>query len=262
MLRPREGADLRLLSIEIETFPDSKIDWTQDVFGNAVATAEFFAPSDIVKLESRLDVEIEEDLWPIFNISASAISYPFLYTEDERLDLGILAEQVNRNVGSEITTWANGFVHSDPTDTLSLLKDINTGTCAWVAYESRADEGTQSPMETLSRRVGSCRDLAVLFAATVRCLGFGARIVSGYICPDRENAAQIRGTGSTHAWVEVYVPGAGWITFDPTNQKVGSGHLIPIAVGRKISQVMPVSGNFFGPRNAFLGMNVLVDVRD
>jgi transglutaminase-like putative cysteine protease len=116
--------------------------------------------------------------------------------------------------------WAQAFIGGNPTDTLALLKDPSIGVSGWIHYQSREDEGTQSPIQTLDRRWGSCRDFAVEAA---RSLGFGARIVSGYLYnPDQKLA---RDAGSTHAWAEVYVPGAGWITFDPTNRSVGGFNL-------------------------------------
>ena len=122
------------------------------------------------------------------------------------------------------------------------------------------EEGTQTPLQTLERGWGSCRDFAVLFVEAARSLGFGARIVSGYLYDPDESALGSAGSGSTHAWAEIYVPGAGWITFDPTNQSIGGFNLIPVAVGRDIKQVMPVAGSFVGMTDAFLEMTVEVRV--
>jgi transglutaminase-like putative cysteine protease len=94
----------------------------------------------------------------------------------------------------------------------------------------------------------------------VRSLGFGARIVSGYLYDPDLDMRGSTGAGSTHAWAEVYVPGAGWITFDPTNRSVGGFNLIPVAMARHISQTMPVSGSFAGNASAFLGLEVMVAV--
>lgn len=151
-------------------------------------------------------------------------------------------------------------MRSNPTDTLALLKDINACILEWVSYRSREDEGTQSPAQTLDRGWGSCRDLATLFIEAVRTLGFGARIVSGYLHNPDGDLFGAEGAGATHAWAEVYVPGAGWITFDPTNRSVGGVNLIPVAVGRDIRRVMPVAGSFIGASDAFQGMWVEVHV--
>ncbi|MGE0829464.1 MAG: transglutaminase family protein, partial [Hyphomonadaceae bacterium] len=156
--------------------------------------------------------------------------------------------------------WAEGFVLGEQTDTLSLLKDINNGVSAWVSYQSRDDEGTQGPLDTIDRGWGSCRDLAVLLAETARVLGFGARIASGYLYDPTDTLIGSADGGATHAWTEIYLPGAGWIAFDPTNRTVGGGHLIRVAVARSIEQVSPIIGSFVGSPGDFLGMEVSVQV--
>jgi transglutaminase-like putative cysteine protease len=140
------------------------------------------------------------------------------------------------------------------------LKDINVAILARVEYEARNDEGTQSPLTTLDRRRGSCRDIAVLMIEAVRWLGFGARIVSGYLINRNTGMVGADGTGSTHAWVEIFLTGAGWITFDPTNRTVGDFSVIPIAVARDIKHAVPVSGSFVGATEDFLSMAVEVSV--
>ena len=148
----------------------------------------------------------------------------------------------------------------EPTDTLSLLKDASNGITAQITYEVRESEGTQGPLETLDRGYGSCRDFAVLFAEAVRTLGFGAHLVSGYLYDPSDNRVGSAGVGSTHAWVDVFVPGAGWIPFDPTNRSIGSANLIAVAVARNISQVAPITGSFQGGGDTDL-CAVDVDVR-
>ncbi len=155
---------------------------------------------------------------------------------------------------------ARAFVRGNPTHTLALLKDLSSGISGWISYQSREDEGTQSPIQTLDRGWGSCRDFAVLFVEAARSLGFGARIVSGYLYNSGQDIVGSKDAGSTHAWAEVYVPGAGWITFDPTHRSVGGFNLIPLAVARDIRQAMPVTGSFVGMADAFLGMSVKVHV--
>ena len=196
----------------------------------------------------------------MFDIAASAIVYPFRYSDADWTDLGALALQQYPDPRDQLRNWAHGFVRGNPTDTLALLKDLSFGVAARVGYQDRDVEGTQSPVQTLDRGWGSCRDFAVLFVEAARSLGFGARIVSGYLNNSDQNSVGTRGAGTTHAWSEVYVPGAGWITFDPTNRSVGGFNLIPVAVARDIHQAMPVSGNFVGPPDAFQGMWVEVSV--
>lgn len=116
-------------------------------------------------------------------------------------------------------------------------------------------------MFTLDRGWGSCRDFAVLFVEAVRSLGFGARIVSGYLFNPGSSLTGSTDYGSTHAWAEVFVSGAGWITFDPTNRSMGGANLIPVAVIRHIAQAVPISGSFMGAADALLSMDVTVEVK-
>jgi transglutaminase-like putative cysteine protease len=260
MLRPRESRDLRLISSEVTVTPPATVSWAHDIFGNAVATVTFQNWTDTLTIESVAALELYAQAWPVFDVAASAISYPFLYSDDDWADLGALAAPQYTDFNGQLRDWVRGFVRSNPTDTLALLKDIVVGISGWISYQSREDEGTQTPIETLNRGWGSCRDFAVLFVEAVRSLGFGARIVSGYLYNPEQNLVGSADAGSTHAWAEIYVPGAGWITFDPTNRSVGGANLIPVAVGRNIKQVMPVSGSFVGMSDAFVGMAVDVSV--
>ncbi|WP_424931859.1 transglutaminase family protein [Amaricoccus macauensis] len=260
MLRPRETRELRLLSHTLSTTPTSTVTWAHDVAGNSIATAVFEGKTDHLVIESRASVELTAQAWPVFAISASAAQYPFFYDADDWTDLGALTVPQFRDVDGRLARWVEGFVMARPTDTLSLLKDISNGIFTQISYQSRDTEGTQSPIETIDRGWGSCRDFAVLLAEAARCLGLGARIVSGYLSNPEMNLLGSAGSGSTHAWVEIFVPGAGWIAFDPTNRSVGSGNLIPLAVVRNITQSAPVAGTFLGTNVDLISMEVVVRV--
>lgn len=227
ILRPRESRNLRLIAHDLVVAPAATVTWAHDVFSNSVATATFEEASDRLVIESHAKLTLDVDQWPVFDIAASAADYPFLLSEDDMTDLGALRLQGYLDASGRLRAWAQGFVAGNPTGTLALLKDISAGVAARVTYEVREGEGTRSPEETLSRNQGSCRDFAVLFVDAVRSLGFGARIVSGYLYDPDQDFVGSGGAGSTHAWAEVYVPGAGWITFDPTNRSVGGFNLIP-----------------------------------
>ena len=261
MLRPRESRDLRLISSDVTVTPAAVQTWAHDVFGNTVATAVFQSVTDLLVIDSVVDLQLIAAAWPVFDIAASAIVYPFQHSGDEWTDLGALAIQQYPDPVGRLSAWGKAFVRGTSTDTLSLLKDLSVGVSTWINYQSREDEGTQSPVQTLDRGWGSCRDFAVLFVEAARNLGFGARIVSGYLYNPDQDGVGTKGAGSTHAWAEVYVPGAGWITLDPTNRGVGGFNLIPIAVARDIRQVMPVAGSFVGMTDAFQGMAVEVSVK-
>ncbi|MBL3608508.1 transglutaminase family protein [Rhodovulum sulfidophilum] len=260
MLRPRETRDLSLTSFELEITPEARIDWSNDVAGNAVATAQFDRTTTMLSIRARTRLELRAPVWPVFPIAAAAASYPFAYSPDDWTDLGALAMPQYADDTGRLSKWVERFVMSRPTDTLSLLKDVSNGITALISYQSRETEGTQGPLETLDRGWGSCRDFAVLLAEAVRTLGFGARLVSGYLFDPDGDRTGSAATGSTHAWVEIFVPGAGWVAFDPTNRAMGSANLIPVAVARRIAQVSPVSGSFHGRPSDLLALNVEVSV--
>ena len=261
MLRPRESRDLRLISSNVAVTPAAAMTWAQEVFGNAVATATFQGMADTLVIDSVAELQLSAAPWPVFDIAASAIVYPFQYSSDESTDLGALATQQYPDPSGRLRDWARAFVRGNSTDTLSLLKDLCAGVSKWITYRSREEEGTQPPPQTLDRGSGSCRDFAVLFVESARSLGFGARIVSGYLYNPGQDLAGSADAGSTHAWAEVYVPGAGWITFDPANRSVGGFNLIPVAVARDIRQAMPVTGSFVGTAGTFMDMAVEVSVK-
>jgi len=258
MVRPRESRDLRLISNNVAVTPDAVVTWAHDVFGNAVATANFQGLADNLVIDSVTELQHNATAWPVFDVAASAISYPFRYSDDEWIDLGALTILQYPDTAGRLQVWARSFVGGNPTNTLALLKDLSIGVSGWIHYQSREDEGTQSPTQTLDRGWGSCRDFAVLFVEAARSLGFGARIVSGYLYNPNWDIVGSKGMGSTHAWAEVFVPGAGWITFDPTNRSVGNFNLIPVAVARDIRQAMPVTGSFVGMPDDFQEMSVEV----
>ena len=258
LLAPRCGHHLTIHTQSLRCSPDAELEWTQDVFGNAVATALFAAPASELVIATDIAVEQSAPEWPVFRIAPGAHSYPFRYSEEETTDLGALLAPSHVDPDGELTRWAEAFVLRPSTDTLSLLKDINAGIVGPVMYRTRDEAGTQAPLETLALGSGSCRDIAALFIDAVRGLGFGARAVSGYLFdPD----AASDDAGSTHAWAEVYLPAAGWIAFDPTHRRVGSANLIPVAVARCNEQIMPVSGGYVGEADDLIDMNVEVRVR-
>ncbi len=126
-------------------------------------------------------------------------------------------------------------------------------------YEARDEEGTQSPLQTLDLGSGSCRDFALLMMEAARRLGM-PRASSPATCTtrrwtcraeadaDAEAARATVGAGSTHAWLQAYLPGAGWVPFDPTNNLLGGSKLIRVGVARDPSQAAPISGTWYGER--------------
>lgn len=263
-LRPRDSHDLRLVDATLAISPSAAIRWVHDVFGNSIAIARFAATANELTIESRLELERYALDRPVFDLDPGAARYPFIYSPEERADLGRLLELHHPDPKGCVTEWAKAFVRGETTDTLALLSDINLGIKRGFRYEARDAEGTQTPLETIERGAGSCRDFALLMIEALRSLGFAARFVSGYLYDPASDAGAggLTGGGATHAWVDVYLPGAGWVEYDPTNGLVGSANLIRIAVARDAAQAVPIAGSFTGRPGEMLGMRVEVEVRE
>ncbi|MCT7374565.1 transglutaminase family protein [Chelativorans salis] len=257
MLCSRGSHDVVVVANSLVCSPDAQLDWTQDVFGNLIAMGIFSEPTAELVVTSELTVEQSAMAWPVFRIAPEAHSFPFEYSHDDLADLGAFRIPEHGDPEGRLEAWARAFVRGAPTDTLSLLKDLNAGILDSVAYRVRDEEGTQTPLETLALGSGSCRDISALFIEAVRHLGFGARAVSGYLFDAQAPADD---PGSTHAWAEIYLPGAGWIAFDPTHRRLGGASLIPVAVARSNRQIMPIVGSYVGTPEDFLAMDVAVSV--
>lgn len=267
MMRPLDSHDLRLRHFHVTTSPASDLRWVHDVFSNSIALMRFESESDRLVVEARFDVlrttaDEEEKLQ--FPIAEYAQYFPFSYAADELPDLALSIQRHAVDGNGVVDDWARRFAPGgDVIETWSVLTSINSAIHTGFDYIRREEPGVQSPQDTLGMRSGSCRDFALLMMEAVRALGFAARFVSGYIYDPAlvEGDAAMQGSGATHAWVQVYIPGAGWVEFDPTNGLVASANLIRTAVGRTPEQAVPLAGTFSGGSDAFVEMQVEVDVR-
>jgi transglutaminase-like putative cysteine protease len=260
MFRPRESHDLRLVSTRLDITPRPfGLRWLHDVFDNSVAIATFDGKASELRFDSTITLEQMEIPLPDYALESGAHTFPFHYSDDERPDLvNALARQYPAD---DIGPWVERFLTSSSgsTTTMSLLHSMTRGIKEEFTYLRRTEKGVQTPAETLRRRSGSCRDFAVLMMDAVRSVGLAARFVSGYIFVPQSGTASVGG-GNTHAWMQAYLPGAGWVDFDPTNSIVGNRNLIRVAVAWDHRNAVPLHGTFNGPASAFLDMNVEVSV--
>jgi len=261
MLRPRDSHDLRLMSAELTLSPPGDVRWLHDVFSNSVSLVDFQAAASMLVISSTLKIERYGLEGPVFPIAPEAEFYPFIYSSSDRVDLGRLLEQHYPDLDGTLARWAESFVTSRPMRTLDLLKNMNAALQPHIVYGERHELGTQVPAETLRKKTGACRDFAMVFIEAARYLGFGARFVSGYLYdPALDKGDATPATAATHAWAEVYLPGAGWVEYDPTDVLIGGEALIRVAVTRDPSQAIPISGSYSGAASDFLGMTVEVTV--
>ncbi len=219
LLRPREGRQVKLISHSVKVTPEAELFFAEDVFGNDVAIATLAKKARSLRVEATTEVELSAVPWPVYRIDLPATHYPFEYTEFEKAALG--AHISSDSDSGSLTQWARSFLHGRSMDTLTLLQAINSGIHNQITYEARDAEGTQSAVDTLALGLGSCRDFAVLFTKAAAALGFRTRLVSGYLVPEALGLLGSGEGGTTHAWGEVYLPGAGWVAFDPTNEQMG-----------------------------------------
>jgi transglutaminase-like putative cysteine protease len=264
MMRPRDRHDQRLIASELIIEPrPTRLRWLYDAFDNCVALATFEGETKALRIENRFAVERTGDDSPGGEIDPAARTFPFAYAAEELPDVARSMERLYTDPTGELDRWAHQFtVPGGTTPTGRLLMTMTYAIKEGFSYERREEAGVQSPRRTLDTRRGSCRDFAVLMMEAARALGIAARFVSGYIHVGREEDGEDLklGGGATHAWCEVYLPGAGWIEFDPTNGLIGSRDLIRVAVARDPAQAAPLTGTYFGSLEDEMGMEVTVRV--
>tara|TARA_R110002049_G_scaffold177382_22_gene344586 strand:+ start:5396 stop:6247 length:852 start_codon:yes stop_codon:yes gene_type:complete len=255
LLRPREDHTQRIQSFNLRVRPDTSIKWHRDVEGNSVAVATF-KPSRTQQLaiESEVIVQQHNEDPLDFIVADYALNYPFNYLPEDAVLLTPYLLPAQHGAGGALRNWVSSFWHeSEVVQTYALLQRMAQHINSTCEYRVREEPGVQSPAQTLEGSTGSCRDFAYLFMQAAQSLGLAARFVSGYL-----HAPYTPGIGSTHAWAEIYLPGAGWLGFDPTiGDIVGADHF-PVAVAHLPESVPPVSGTFRGAAQSTLDVGVWV----
>ncbi len=259
LLRPREGHDIRIESAELVIVPAHELRWQRDVYDNAVALARFLEPSDRLSISSHVVLKHYQDRPLDFLVADHAVRFPFQYAAAEQADLGPYLTPIFAEDQPLLRAWLPSFWKpGQVVETYLLLEWINKAIATGFAYEQREAPGVQTPATTLTKRAGSCRDYATLFIEACRYLGLATRFVSGYLYAT--TSAQV--PGATHAWSEVYLPGAGWKGFDSTSGQVVGNQHIAVAVSRHPESVPPVAGAFLAAKPESPMMNVAVRVAE
>ncbi|HIK44779.1 MAG TPA: transglutaminase family protein [Leptolyngbyaceae cyanobacterium M65_K2018_010] len=261
---PRSSYGGRLLSYALETNLAAEVRWLMDTVSNNVALIDFQEPGQELKVTYRVRGE-HFGYRPAtdFPIDLRAKELPIQYTPDEWADLAIFMGPHAQDPDGRLAAWTRAFVLGDRDDTLDVLQRMMETIHTTLEYQAREAEGTQLPGETLRLGSGTCRDYAWLMIEALRRLGLACRFVSGYLYDPALDGGEVGmiGAGATHAWLQVYLPGAGWRNYDPTNRIVEGFDLIPVAIARHPSLVMPLSGSWVGDAGDYLGMEVAVSIR-
>ena len=266
MVRPRDSHDLRLVRATLAVEPPAVVTWSYDAFGNSIARLDF-GGLETDRVEITSEVVVEQFALDDIDVALApwAENLPFTYVPDEAPDLAPVMRRHYPDPENAILSWAREVVGD--ADTIAALKALNHAIRGFD-YSARYEEGTQEPLDTLTSRSGTCRDYALLMMEAARALGLAARFCTGYLYDpavdgdgDGTQDNDTQGAGATHAWAQIYLPGAGWLEFDPTNDIVGGDRLIRVAVTRDPTQAIPLSGSFAGPDGVTSELDVAVTVR-
>ena len=265
LFRPRDSHDIRVLATDMRVTPEPvDIHLYQDAYSNSIALVQPQSPAAELKLECFFSVEHTGTRALDLPMRPGSQAYPFEYDEEERLVLKHYLTPYYNDPTGMLRAWARRFVRADGgTGTRELLVDMTRFIRRTMQYRARFSRGVQTPYDTLRLQSGACRDFATLMIEAVRHLGYAASFVSGYLYNPwlDDGSRQHIGAGSTHAWVQVYLPGAGWIPFDPTNNLIGGTDLIRVGIARHASHALPVTGTWNGFPGDYLGMEVDVQVK-
>jgi transglutaminase-like putative cysteine protease len=265
MLLPRDSYDQRVTEASLEISPEPRsLHFVQDAFGNHVGIARFSGRSKELRFESIVCLEHSPLDAADLDLEDAATTFPVDYSADEMPDLAHCIERHQPDPGNEVGRWARQFLPPDGSiGPFELLTRLSRGINHGLRYRRREAKGIQQPVETLRLGHGSCRDFAMLMIEAARSLGLAARFASGYLgvpLDDQEEPTSGSARGSTHAWAQIYLPGIGWIDFDPTTGSVGKIDLVTVAVVRDPHDAIPLHGTFFGFPSDHLRMEVQVSV--
>ena len=268
MFRPRDSHDLRVLATDLQVSPDAHVRMIQDPHSNSIALVQPMGDATELRIVCSFTIEHVPTPLDELALEPSAEVLPFAYSLQERLDLEHYLRPHHDDPDGTLMLWAHQFLHTDkPNSTREVLTRMNAHIGQTLTYAARDEEGTQSPLQTLALGTGSCRDYALLMMEAARRLGIATRFVSGYLYDaaldigNAEPGEAISGAGSTHGWLQAYLPGAGWVAFDPTNNLMASVQLIRVGVARDPALAAPISGSWFGAADAYEGLEAKVLVR-
>jgi len=260
---PRVGHSGRVLSYSIATNVPSRTRWIMDALSNSVALIEFTEPTTELVVTFKFSGEhygaadIDE-----FPVDPRGQEFPVQHTPDEWTDLASFMRPHAEDMDGSVAAWARGFLTGAENEPKRVMKQMMDAIRDTFKYQAREVEGTQSPGETLSSKSGTCRDFAWLMIEALRRLGLPCRYMSGYLYDSALDGGStaMQGSASTHAWLTAYLPGAGWLHYDPTNRISQGFALIPVAVARHPAQAIPLQGSWFGSAGDYLGMDVSVSI--
>ncbi|RUZ49261.1 transglutaminase family protein, partial [Mesorhizobium sp. M7A.F.Ca.US.003.02.1.1] len=246
-LQPAPHSRTKVLSHSLKVEPANHfVNLQQDPYGNFLA--RFVFPEPVTELKIEVDLVADMTVYNPFDffVEPSAEAFPFEYPEEIRDDLAIY--RTPEPAGPLLSALLKTIDRS-AANTVNFLVDLNARLQREIAYIVRMETGVFSPEETLAAKKGSCRDSSWLLVQILRNLGIAARFVSGYLVQLKPDLVALDGPAGTavdftdlHAWCEVYLPGAGWIGFDPTSGLLTGESHVPLAATPHFRNAAPISG--------------------
>lgn len=257
-LRPRENPLLQVNRFDLAVSPGARLDWTRDDFDNLPAGVRFDGIAAFLEVRTECAVTTSE-IGPFdFLVRDYAVGFPFQYEPLHGFNLGIYRAPPVSAVQRVLLEWLSDRFTDRPRQTVSWLFALNQAVYRGIGYRRRDEPGIQESELTIRLGTGSCRDLAVLLIECLRTLGLAARFVSGYMHAPISNETA---AGAMHAWVEVFLPGAGWRGLDPTHGVFCHHAYVPVAHAVVAESVNPIQGSYFCRSPVIATMQVDVRVR-
>jgi transglutaminase superfamily protein len=242
-LFPRVGLFVHVERISFSTDASANVQYRRDLFDNITATCLYPTSLDHLDFELEFDAVLQASDPFDFLLDSHALRLPFDYLPEESAVLAPF-----RHSRYQTGDLPAPLMPDFPRPTIEAIVALNNWLHENIEYERREEGDPFAPKDTLDRQKGSCRDFAVLLTEVLRRHGLAARLTSGYLWEDGSDGGPEHAANAFHAWVETYLPGAGWLGLDPTNGIFCDHHFLAAAVGLTPRDVAPVQGHYYGKK--------------
>ena len=239
---PRTDLFVQVEKTNFSTHESADVQWRRDLFDNLIAYCFFPEPVKDLPFHLELDLDVRERNPFHFLLDSRGLHIPCDYSAHER---SLLAAFLDPGPAFPLPS---PLAPDAPRPTVETLVTLTRWVHENLEYERRDEGEPFAPAETLRRGMGSCRDFGPFFADILRRNGVAARLASGFVWGGDKALEERRAESALHAWVEAFLPGAGWIGLDPTNGVFCDHHFVTTAVGLNHADISPVAGTYYGKK--------------